>query len=133
MLTSSCWTMTPKRKPWESNPQAAQCRRLLSKQVPQPFGWLPSSLEGGSRGTRTHKRRSAATCFQDRLLIQSDDFRSLKLRELDLNQHDDVQSVASYRWMIPHWLSLETRMLSIEFGEEGSNLHLLVQSQTAYH
>ena len=56
-----------------------------------------------------------------------------KLRELDLNQHDDVQSVASYRWMIPHWLSLETRMVSIEFGEEGSNLRLLVQSQTAYH
>ena len=29
----------------------------------------------GSRGTRTHKRREAATCFQDRLLIRPDDFR----------------------------------------------------------
>ncbi len=56
-----------------------------------------------------------------------------KLRELDLNQHDDVQSVASCRWMIPHWFSLETRMVLGEFGEEGSNLRLLVQSQTAYH
>ena len=29
----------------------------------------------GSRGTRTHKRLLAATCFQDRLLIRPDDFR----------------------------------------------------------
>ena len=56
-----------------------------------------------------------------------------KLRRLDLNQHDDVQSVASCRWMIPHWFFLETRVAQIEFGEEGSNLRLLVQSQTAYH
>ena len=57
----------------------------------------------------------------------------MKLRELDLNQHDDVQSVASCRWMIPHRFSLETRTVSVEFGEEGSNLRFLVQSQTAYH
>ena len=56
-----------------------------------------------------------------------------KLRELELNQHDDVQSVASCHWMIPHRLSPETRIVSREFGEEGSNLRLLVQSQTAYH
>ena len=36
----------------------------------------PISLASGSRGTRTHKRRLAATCFQDRLLIRPDDFRS---------------------------------------------------------
>ena len=30
---------------------------------------------GGSRGTRTHKRLLAATCFQDRLLIRPDGFR----------------------------------------------------------
>jgi hypothetical protein len=42
MLMSSCWTMTPKRKSWDSNPQAAL----------------------------------AATCFQDRLLIRPDDFRT---------------------------------------------------------
>src|SRR5579872_6443422 len=28
----------------------------------------------GSRGTRTHKRVSPATCFQDRFLIRPDDF-----------------------------------------------------------
>ena len=55
------------------------------------------------------------------------------LRGLDLNQHDDVQSVASCRWMIPHRFPLETRTISIEFGEEGSNLRLLVQGQEAYH
>ena len=34
----------------------------------------------GSRGTRTHKRVSFATCFQDRLLIQPDDFHSCVAR-----------------------------------------------------
>ena len=43
-----------------------------------------------------------------------------KLRELELNQHDDVQSVASCHWMIPHRFSLETRAMFPEFGEEGS-------------
>ncbi len=45
ILTSSCWTMTP------------------------------TALFSGSRGTRTHKRFSTATCFQDRLLIRPDGFR----------------------------------------------------------
>ena len=57
----------------------------------------------------------------------------IELRRLESNQHEDVQSVSSYRWMIPHWFFLETRVAQIEFGEEGSNLRLLVQSQTAYH
>ena len=35
--------------------------------------------------------------------------------------------------MIPHWFSLETHIVFVEFGEEGANLRLLVQSQTAYH
>ena len=34
-----------------------------------------SSVVSGSRGTRTHKRLSAATCFRDRLLIRPDDFQ----------------------------------------------------------
>ena len=34
-----------------------------------------SSVFSGSRGTRTHKRDELATCFQDRALIRSDDFR----------------------------------------------------------
>ena len=43
-----------------------------------------SPIVSGSRGTRTHKRVSPATCFQDRLLIRPDDF--LKLRGLESNQ-----------------------------------------------
>ena len=34
-----------------------------------------STAFSGSRGTRTHKRDGLATCFQDRALIQPDDFR----------------------------------------------------------
>ena len=37
----------------------------------------------------------ATDCFQDSLLIQPDDFR--KLRGLESNQHQDIQSVSSYR------------------------------------
>ena len=37
-----------------------------------------SSVVSGSRGTRTHKRLSAATCFRDRLLIRPDDFQELR-------------------------------------------------------
>ena len=32
-------------------------------------------LQGGSRGTRIHKRYATAACFQDRLLIQPDGFQ----------------------------------------------------------
>ena len=44
-----------------------------------------SSVVSGSRGTRTHKRLSAATCFRDRLLILPDDFRDRELRGQDSN------------------------------------------------
>ena len=87
-------------------------------------------------GTRTtnNERRSCASLFGCRDYLALTDFvdRHYKLRELDSNQHDGVQSVASCRWMIPHRCSLETRTVSVEFGEEGSNLRLLVQGQTAY-
>lgn len=33
------------------------------------------SVQGGSRGTRTHNGHAARTCFRDRLLIQPDDFQ----------------------------------------------------------
>ena len=39
--------------------------------------WTMSPFFSGSRGTRTHKRDSPATCFQDRLLIRPDDFREV--------------------------------------------------------
>ena len=57
----------------------------------------------------------------------------VKLRRLELNQHDDVQSVSSYRWMTPHRLPSGTRLAEGKFGEEGSNLRRLVQGQEAYH
>ena len=52
--------------------------RLLGvgqESLPLDHGTLCVVLASGSRGTRTHKRCCAATCFQDRLLIQPDDFR----------------------------------------------------------
>ena len=42
---SSCWTMSPivrRRKPWDSNPQAAQGRHLFSRQAPHPSGRMTS-------------------------------------------------------------------------------------------
>jgi hypothetical protein len=39
------------------------------------FSWTMSPSVSGSRGTRTHKRVSPATCFQDRPLIRPDDFQ----------------------------------------------------------
>ena len=35
-------TLIAKRKPWDSNPQAALRRHLFSRQAPHPAGWLPS-------------------------------------------------------------------------------------------
>ena len=35
--------------------------------------------------------------------------------------------------MTPHRLPIETRLAECKFGEEGSNLRRLVQSQEAYH
>ena len=39
-------------------------------------GFRNRACEGGSRGTRTHKRYSTVTCFQDRLPIRPDGFRN---------------------------------------------------------
>ena len=98
-LVSSCWTMSPLH------------------------------LASGSRGTRTHKRREAATCFQDRLLIQPDDFRSCrskKLRELESNQRPPGSEPGA---------TTSSSYPGIKFfklGEKDLNLHNLGQSQAAY-
>ena len=89
----------------------------------------PIFLASGSRGTRTHKRREAATCFQDRLLIRPDDFRSCrskKLRELESNQRPPGSEPGATT------SSSYPGMCFREFGEKESNLHSLVQSQAAY-
>jgi hypothetical protein len=53
------------------------------------------SLRSGSRETRTHKRLFVATCFQDRLLIQPDDFRPLSCGSWNRTNGLLVQSQAS--------------------------------------
>ncbi len=56
-----------------------------------------------------------------------------KLRGLDSNQHDDVQSVASSPLDDPAFtFPIETPLCAKRLGEEESDLRLLVQSQTAY-
>ena len=71
----------------------------------------------------------AATCFQDRLLIRPDDFRSCrskKLRELESNQRPPGSEPGATT------SSSYPGMCFREFGEKESNLHSLVQSQAAY-
>ncbi len=89
----------------------------------------PFHLASGSRGTRTHKRRLAATCFQDRLLIRPDDFRSCrskKFRGLESNQRPPGSEPGATT------SSSCPGMFLTEFGEKDLNLHNLVQSQAAY-
>ena len=84
----------------------------------------PKSLASGSRGTRTHKRREAATCFQNRLLIRPDDFREgyrAKFRGLESNQRPPRSE-----------RGVTTTSNCPGFGKEDSNLHRLIQSQGAY-
>ena len=53
-------------------PESSVCRTDVFLLDHEPECSSPAS---GSRGTRTHKRDVPAACFQDRFLIQSDDFR----------------------------------------------------------
>ena len=101
---SSCWTMTPKRKPWESNPQTARCRRLPSKQVPQPVGWLPySSCQGYSHARKAEVVGLEPTsgCSPPPVFKTGSSSGRMtsvfELRRLESNQHEDVQSVSSCR------------------------------------
>lgn len=109
MLTSSCWTMTPKRKPWESNPQAASMPppafqagssavRMASITIgerkswdsnPQAAHWPPPVFKtGSSSGRMTSVRKAAGAGLEPGTAAK--------------RWSDDVQSVASCRWMIPH-------------------------------
>ena len=54
---------------WDSNPQAPGFKPGRSAR------WRTWARRSGSRGTRTHERPQAATCFQDRPLIRPDGFR----------------------------------------------------------
>ena len=56
-------------------PESPVCRTDVFLLDHEPECSSPS----GSRGTRTHKRDVPAACFQDRFLIQSDDFRDFQI------------------------------------------------------
>ena len=74
----------------------------------------------------------AATGFQDRPLIQPDDFHN-QFRGLESNQRPpgSEPGVATSS-DCPGSLHFETRHSAEKFGEKDSNLHTLVQSQLAY-
>ena len=103
---------------WESNPQAPGFKPGRSA------GWRTCVTLSGSRGTRTHERPEAATCFQDRPLIRPDGFRDGFIQSSGGWTRTSglrVQSAAS--------LPAAT---APEFGKEDSNPHRLIQSQGAY-
>ena len=104
---------------------------------------LPSRLghgtinQGGSRGTRTHKRLLAAACLPSRFLIRPVGFRRctnfIKFRGLESNQRPPgsepgVTTSSNYPGSFVCW----TPRQCPKFGEKGSNLRLLGQSQAAY-
>jgi hypothetical protein len=103
---------------WESNPQAPGFKPGRSA------GWRTWASRSGSRGTRTHKRPEAATCFQDRPLIRPDDFRESfppEFRGLESNQRPPRSE-----------RGVTTTSNCPGFGKEDSNPHRLIQSQGAY-
>ena len=125
MLASSGWTMTPKRKTTKPTmlrtvPVGARtrthkrhaCRRLPSKQVPHHSDSFHNrSHQGGSRPTPTMLRTVPGRCpdSNSQTAIRRHLFSrqaphpagwlplSIKLRRLESNQHEDLQSVSSYR------------------------------------
>src|SRR5262249_33126736 len=98
---------------WESNPQAPGFKPGRSAT------WRTWAAErGGSRGTRTHKRPAAATCFQDRPLIRPDGFR-------------DGLDRSSGGWTRTSGLRVQSAAslppaTAPEFGKEDSNPHRLI-------
>ena len=50
---------SPRRKPWDSNPQAVLSRHLFSRQAPHPAGWLPLSSCGGWNRTNMKTFRAS--------------------------------------------------------------------------
>ena len=94
-----------RRKPWDSNPQAARGRRLFSRQVPDPAGWLPSLL--AYRQVPGAGIEPAASTFR-------------------AWRHDQPQLPRS----VPRLL-VRTEQVQSRFGKEDSNLHHLIQSQGA--
>ena len=99
-------------------------RRPGLSRAAQPLAYLGSPLRGGSRGTRTHERPEAATCFQDRPLIRPDGFRVRSDRSSGGWTRTSGLRVQSAASLPP--------ATAPEFGKEDSNPHRLIQSQGAY-
>jgi hypothetical protein len=101
MLASSCWTMTPcqsQRKPWGSNPQAAclpppafqagsSTIRMASVIILTKAEAVRLELTNGSSPSPVFKTGSSSGRMAS----------IVKLRRLESNQHEDLQSVSSYR------------------------------------
>ena len=85
------------RKPWGSNHKWQVCRRLLSKQVPHQFGWLPVNLMK-AEAVRLELTNGCSPSPVFKTGSSSGRMASIvKLRRLESNQHEDLQSVSSYR------------------------------------
>ena len=78
------------------------CRRLLSKQVPQPFGWLPLLRPRRRKPWDSNPQTAICRHLFSRQAPHPGRMASVvELRGLESNQHEDVQSVSSCRWMTP--------------------------------
>ena len=87
-----------KRKPWDSNPQAASGRHLFSGQAPHPAGWLPSSSCGGWNRTNIKtSRTSRPTVRRPRIsMFFETPFGSCKFGEEGSNLRCLVQGQEAY-------------------------------------
>ena len=75
----------------------------------------------------------AATCFQDKLLIQPDDLRIKKFRGLESNQRlPGSEPGVTTSSNCPGSCVLGTQPSRPKFGEKDLNLHNLLQRQVAY-
>ena len=85
--------------------------------------------------TPTHKRLFTAACFHPQGPHPAGWLPFVAYQELrrpDLNQHEDVQSVTSCRWMTLQSFPFETPLAGKRLGEKGSNLHPLLNRQVDY-
>lgn len=73
--TTQQWTYRESHPNFRFARPASSYWTISPKSISESHRNLVDLQPSGSRGTRTHKRVAPATCFQDRALIQPDDFR----------------------------------------------------------
>lgn len=100
MLASSCWTMTPclfQRKPWGSNPQAAYLPPTAFQAGSSPVR-MTSVVFTKAEAVRLELTSGCSPPPAFKAGPSSGRMASVfKLRRLESNQHEDVQSVSSCR------------------------------------